>query len=69
MKAFYFYFTVIYIVFYVSSVDYIADMSLFVAVFMGFGAFALGVLCSTFMTEDLFKKYTGWTALNKWASN
>ena len=44
-------------------------MSLFVALFMGFGAFALGVLCSTFMNEGLFKEYTGWNWLIKWANS
>ena len=55
MKRFYFYFTIFYTLIYVSGVDYIAHMSLFVALFMGFGAFALCILCSTFMNEELFK--------------
>ena len=61
MKRFYFYFTIFYTLIYVSGVYYIAYMSLFVALFMGFGAFALCVLCSTFMNEELFKEYTGWS--------
>ena len=51
------------------GLDYIASMSLFVATFMGFGAFALCVLCSTFMNDNLFKEYTGWNWLNKWANS
>lgn len=69
MKRFYFYFTIFYTLIYVSGVDYIAHMSLFVALFMGFGAFALCILCSTFMNEELFKEYTGWNWLNKWANS
>ena len=57
MKRFYFYFTVFYIITYVSGIDYIAHMSLFVTLFMGFGAFALCILCSTFMNEELFSEY------------
>ena len=69
MKRFYFYFTVFYIIVYICVIDYIPHMSLFVALFMGFGAFALGVLCSTFMNEGLFKEYTGWNWLIKWANS
>ena len=69
MKRFYFYFTVFYIIIYICGIDYIAHMSLFVTLFMGFGAFALCILCSTFMNEELFKKYTGWNWLNKWANS
>lgn len=66
MKRFYFYFTVFYIIVYICGIDYIA---LFVALFMGFGAFALCILCSTFMNEELFKEYTGWNWLIKWANS
>ena len=69
MKRFYFYFTAFYIIIYICGIDYIAHMSLFVALFMGFGAFALCVLCSTFMNEELFKEYTGWNWLIKWANS
>lgn len=69
MKRFYFYFTVFYIIVYICGIDYIAHMSLFVALFMGFGAFALCILCSTFMNEELFKEYTGWNWLIKWANS
>ena len=67
MKKFYFYFTVFYIIVYICGIDCIASMSLFVALFMG--AFALCVLCSTFMNDDLFKEYTGWNWLSKWANS
>jgi hypothetical protein len=40
-----------------------------VTLFMGFGAFALCILCSTFMNEELFKEYTGWNWLIKWANS
>ncbi len=69
MKKFYFYFTIFYIIIYICGIDYIAHMSLFVALFMGFGAFALCVLCSTFMNEGLFKEFTGWNWLKKWANS
>ena len=69
MKKFYFYFTVFYIIVYICGIDCIASMSLFAALFMGFGAFALCVLCSTFMNDDLFKEYTGWNWLSKWANS
>lgn len=69
MKRFTFIFTVLYILFFISSLDSIADMSALVAVAMGFGAICLVAVCATQMTENDFMEYTGWNSLKRWANS
>jgi len=69
MKRFIFIFTVIYLIVFISGIDSIADMSVLVAVVMGFGAIILIAYLATEMTEYDFREYTGWNSLKRWANS